>query len=297
MQPLLDDLCAGLSEAELPAALAGLQAEAPHVRGAAVAALSSVPFLAHGARARLAAHHRTAAAALSGERGAGEALASPAVAAGLWVARHDADGANVAAARQLWDELGAELTPAYVAPVLVHLRHAHADVRAAAAAALAGGIQVGRQGRALRHAGRLHEVWRSPGLLQEHPDTAGDVLRGILRTYAEAAGASARSGAALALAACAAHTSERDVPHALDFLLGQAVADPSDVVRAQMLDAGARSTRPRVVRAAVRSPAAPCSAWQHAERLLTSCVVLLSRRRAGGRARRRRGQERHAAAV
>lgn len=155
----------------------------------------------------------------------------------------------------------------------------------------------GAAGLAPRHARRLHEIRRSPGPPQEHPDTAGDVLRGILRTFAEAAGVSARSGAALALAACAAHTSARDVPHALDFLLGQAVADPSDVVRAQMLDAGARSTpAPRgprrcAVRICAVQRLAPCRAP------LTPCVVLLSRRRAGGRARRRRGQERHAAAV
>lgn len=48
VQPLLESLCKGLSRAELPAALAGLLAEAPHVRGAAIAALSDVPFLPDG---------------------------------------------------------------------------------------------------------------------------------------------------------------------------------------------------------------------------------------------------------
>ena len=51
VQPLLESLCKGLSRAELPAALAGLLAEAPHVRGAAIAALSDAPFLPDGVQA------------------------------------------------------------------------------------------------------------------------------------------------------------------------------------------------------------------------------------------------------
>lgn len=49
MQPLLVSLCEGLRPEDLPAAMAGLLAEAPHVRGAAIAALAHIPFLSNGA--------------------------------------------------------------------------------------------------------------------------------------------------------------------------------------------------------------------------------------------------------
>lgn len=78
--------------------------------------------------------------------------------------------------------------------------------------------------------------------MQVHPDTAGDVLSGVMGVYGEGGAApSARSGAAVALAACAAHIRSQDVSRALDFLLGQALADPVDAVRSQMVDAGAIS--------------------------------------------------------
>ena len=48
MQPLLAELCSGISDAELPAALAGLLAAAPLVRAAALQALPSQPSLEDG---------------------------------------------------------------------------------------------------------------------------------------------------------------------------------------------------------------------------------------------------------
>ena len=79
-----------------------------------------------------------------------------------------------------------------------------------------------------------------PTRMQAHPSTAGDVLSGILDVYSGRATAAARSGAAVALATCAEHIHAEDVPKALDFLLGQALADPLDAVRSQMVDAGAQ---------------------------------------------------------
>lgn len=67
MQPLLDSLCAGVDEPELPAALGGLLAASAHVRSAALAALPSVPLLA-----------------------AGGCPADAGIAAVLWLARFDA---------------------------------------------------------------------------------------------------------------------------------------------------------------------------------------------------------------
>ena len=80
----------------------------------------------------------------------------------------------------------------------------------------------------------------TPVCMQVHPATAGEVLSGILDMYSGDATAAARSGAALALATCAEHILTEDVPKALDFLLGQALADVLDAVRSQMVDAGAQ---------------------------------------------------------
>lgn len=80
----------------------------------------------------------------------------------------------------------------------------------------------------------------TPVCMQVHPATAGEVLSGILDMYSGVATAAARSGAALALATCAEHIRAEDVPKALDFLLGQALADVLDAVRSQMVDAGAQ---------------------------------------------------------
>ena len=66
VQPLLAELCSGLSDEELPAALAGLLADSALVRSAALAALPSQPSLE-----------------------AGECPADDAVTAVLWLAQND----------------------------------------------------------------------------------------------------------------------------------------------------------------------------------------------------------------
>ena len=66
VQPLLAELCSGLADAELPAALSGLLADSALVRSAALAALQTQPTLE-----------------------AGECPADDAVTAVLWLARHD----------------------------------------------------------------------------------------------------------------------------------------------------------------------------------------------------------------
>lgn len=72
MQPLLDSLCAGVDEIELPPALGGLLAASAHVRAATLAALPSVPLLAAGA-----------------------CPPDAAVAAVLWLARFDASPGGI----------------------------------------------------------------------------------------------------------------------------------------------------------------------------------------------------------
>ncbi len=66
VQPLLAELCSGLSDEDLPAALAGLLADSALVRSAALAALPLQPSLE-----------------------AGECPADDAVTALLWLAQHD----------------------------------------------------------------------------------------------------------------------------------------------------------------------------------------------------------------
>ena len=66
VQPLLAELCSGLSDAELPAALSGLLAATPLVRAATLAALPAQPSLEDG-----------------------ECPPDEEIVAVLWLARHD----------------------------------------------------------------------------------------------------------------------------------------------------------------------------------------------------------------
>ena len=170
IQPLLAELCSGLSDEDLPAALAGLLADSALVRSAALAALPSQPSLE-----------------------AGECPADDAVTAVLWLAQHDpSTGAfeawylkdilskaracflrksasqdaaclhaafevllmphlclvpgicagNAEEATNLWESAGCELQPTFTGALMPYLGHRSEDVRGAAAEALAAGLQV-----------------------------------------------------------------------------------------------------------------------------------------------------------
>ena len=60
----------------------------------------------------------------------------------LWLACHDPFEDNAEAAATLWEYSGADLTSSFVPALARYLGHANADVRSAAAAALAAGLQV-----------------------------------------------------------------------------------------------------------------------------------------------------------
>ena len=60
----------------------------------------------------------------------------------LWLACHDPFEDNAEAAATLWDYSEADLGPTFVPALVQYLGHANADVRAAAASALAAGLQV-----------------------------------------------------------------------------------------------------------------------------------------------------------
>ena len=170
IQPLLAELCSGLGDEELPAALAGLLADSALVRSAALAALPSQPSLE-----------------------AGECPADDAVTAVLWLAQHDPSAGafprvsasnsleqssafhlseppsrmlhvcmplshlcfditvpdisdvcagNAEEATNLWESAGCELQPTFTGALVQYLGHRSEDVRGAAAEALAAGLQV-----------------------------------------------------------------------------------------------------------------------------------------------------------
>lgn len=60
----------------------------------------------------------------------------------LWLACHDPFEDNAEAAADLWEYSGAHLAASFVQPLIHYLGHANADVRSAAATALAAGLEV-----------------------------------------------------------------------------------------------------------------------------------------------------------
>ena len=60
----------------------------------------------------------------------------------LWVACHDPFADNAEAAADLWEYSGASLEASFVPSLVPYLGHANGDVRSAAAAALAAGLEV-----------------------------------------------------------------------------------------------------------------------------------------------------------
>ncbi|KAK9804294.1 hypothetical protein WJX72_005256 [[Myrmecia] bisecta] len=189
IQPLLHELCAGLGPEQLWCALQGLLAAAPNVRAAALEALSSVPCLAQGACPH-----------------------SLDVTSVLWLACHDPNQANALTSHQVWQTSECCLGSEFVSCLMGYLGHAHADVRSAAAAALAAGIK-------------------------ERPAAMSQALDVLTDSYSHGS-VRAREGAALALKACANLLTATEVPRALDLLLGQGLADPDDGVREAMVQAG-----------------------------------------------------------
>jgi len=75
-------------------------------------------------------------------------------------------------------------------------------------------------------------------VVQIYPQTSGEAVQKIIALYSEGGSQYARSGCALGLKACAAQLNNQQVPVALDFLLGQGLADVVDDVRGQMVAAG-----------------------------------------------------------
>ncbi|KAK9866109.1 hypothetical protein WJX84_009505 [Apatococcus fuscideae] len=117
VEQLLERLCSGLLDEELPAALQGLLAGSAQVRASALAALHAVPCLAAGACP----------------------TSSDSVVL-LAMARCDVSEPNAVQAHIIWEQSGCEMTPEYVLATLKYLGHQHSDVRLACADALAIGL-------------------------------------------------------------------------------------------------------------------------------------------------------------
>ena len=73
---------------------------------------------------------------------AGACPADDEVVAVLWLACHDPFQDNAEAASDLWEYSGASLAASFMEPLVRYLGHANADVRSAAAGALAAGLEV-----------------------------------------------------------------------------------------------------------------------------------------------------------
>ncbi|DBB12167.1 TPA: hypothetical protein ACH3X3_006274 [Trebouxia sp. C0006] len=137
----------------------------------------------------------------------------------LWLACHDPFEDNAEAAADLWEYSGAHLAASFVQPLIHYLGHANVDVRSAAATALAAG-------------------------LEKHPTAAEAAMQLIVADY-DSALPRARSGAALAVKACASHFGGDMLMTALHFLLEHGLADMAHVqdqkatVSEQMMQAGA----------------------------------------------------------
>ncbi|KAL4419436.1 hypothetical protein ABPG77_006363, partial [Micractinium sp. CCAP 211/92] len=193
VQPLLRMLCGSTTADDVAgflAALQGLLAGPPHVRGAALQALDHCPSINDGT-----------------------VPAEDAVLAVMWLARCDPSEANAEVAQGLWEEAGCVLPPTFAPALMEHLSSPHADVRVAAAAALAEGCQ-------------------------EHPEVASDTLQRSMQLYEQQDSLAARAGAAAALRALAPFLPADQLPSALDFLLSRGLADAHLTIREGMIAAG-----------------------------------------------------------
>ena len=140
--------------------------------------------------------------------------ADDAVLALMWLARCDPSEANAEVAQGLWEEAGASLPPTFAPALMAHLASPHADVRAAAAAALSEGVG-------------------------QHPGVTAGALQAAMELYSNAADdLAARAGAAAALAALAPALAADQLPAALDFLLSCGLADGAGPIRDAMVAAG-----------------------------------------------------------
>ncbi|KAI3427088.1 hypothetical protein D9Q98_007027 [Chlorella vulgaris] len=197
VQPLLRMLCSSTSCDDVPgftAGLRGLVAGPPHVRGAALQALDHCPAINDGTVPQ-----------------------EDAVLTLMWLARCDTSEANAEVAQGLWEEAGCELGPGFVPALMEHLSSQHADVRAAAASALAEGLELYPEAVVEALAGTL--------ALYDHPGSAQASL-------------AARAGAAAALKALAPSLTADQLPQTLDFLLSRGLADGSAAIRDGMIAAG-----------------------------------------------------------
>jgi hypothetical protein len=148
-----------------------------------------------------------------------------------WLACHDAKAEVAKQAGQLWDALGLELNEGFADPILPLLAHSSVGVRAAAAAAIAGGV---RQfpGQALEVVRRLVAVYTG------NPDKEVD---GRLGRKEFTWNWPVRQGVVVCFSACVDHlSSDALIQESFRFFLNHTLADLRDEVWTKALDAALR---------------------------------------------------------
>jgi hypothetical protein len=186
--PLMRNCCLALTEeADVCVALDGLLSAAPATRAAALDALPSIPALS-------------------------EALANPALLARLYIATHDPEESNAAAAAALWQQCDAELTAGYAAELLPFLASQGASVRKAAARAVAAAMTL-------------------------HSQTAQQTLARLFAFYSDCSVTYGRAAAVEALKLAAAALTPRDLPVVSTFLI-RVMSDDDESVRGAAVAAG-----------------------------------------------------------
>jgi hypothetical protein len=188
LMPLMRNCCVALTaEADVCVALDGLLSSSAATRAAALAALPSIPALS-------------------------AALANPVLLARLYVATHDPEDANAAAAAALWQQCDQALPAGYAVELLPFLASHGASVREAAARAVAAAMTL-------------------------HPQTAQQTLARLFAFYSDCYVTYGRAAAVEALKRAAAALTPRDLPVVSTFLI-RVMSDDDESVRGAAVAAG-----------------------------------------------------------
>ncbi|XP_019193907.1 PREDICTED: eIF-2-alpha kinase activator GCN1 isoform X6 [Ipomoea nil] len=196
--PSLNELCLGLSAAEVAPALSGVYAKDVHVRMACLNAVKCVPALAgHSIPENIE------------------------VATSIWLALHDPEKSVAEAAEDIWDHYGYDLGTDY-SGIFKAFSNINFNVRVAAAEALAAALDENPD-TIQESLSTLFSLYiRDAGFSEDNID----------------AGWIGRQGIALALHSVADVLRTKDLPVVMTFLISRALADPNVDVRGRMINAG-----------------------------------------------------------
>ncbi|CAH9129951.1 unnamed protein product [Cuscuta epithymum] len=196
--PSLNELCLGLTAAEVASALSGIYAKDAHVRMACLNAAKCIPAIAGRSTPQ-----------------------NIEVATSIWLALHDPEKTVAEAAEDIWDHYGYELGTDY-SGIFKALSNFNFNVRVAAAEALAAALD-DNPDTIQESLSTLFSLYiRDAGLDEDIID----------------AGWIGRQGIALALHSVSDVLRTKDLPVVMTFLISRALADPNVDVRGRMINAG-----------------------------------------------------------